>query len=258
MNNAFKDKAQVDSQKVQKNHFENIAALYEAHYYDSCSQKYRQKFINQPLLAAIELRGRNVLEAMCGSGQTTEYLLSRGANVTALDISQNLINSFRRRWPQCQAICSSIFNSHIADNAFDCVIVVGGLHHLFPNINEAIDEIYKILKPGGYLCFMEPHKGSLPSFARRIWYKIDKFVGKNEEDIDIEKLKNRYTYQFNFIKEKYSGSIAYLLVLNSMMFRIPLALKPLYTPFFLFLESIIDIFLTKSTSCFVLCQWQKK
>ena len=42
--------------------------------------------------------------------------------------------------------------------SFDCVAVVGGLHHIHPNVKAAVREIHRVLKPGGHFCFMEPHK----------------------------------------------------------------------------------------------------
>ena len=50
------------------------------------------------MLEGLNLAGMNVLDAMCGSGQTTEYLLARGATVTGLDISNQVVEIFRARW----------------------------------------------------------------------------------------------------------------------------------------------------------------
>jgi hypothetical protein len=43
------------------------------------------------------VRGRQVLELGCGSGENTVCLVARGANVCALDISEDLIALARRR-----------------------------------------------------------------------------------------------------------------------------------------------------------------
>jgi 2-polyprenyl-3-methyl-5-hydroxy-6-metoxy-1,4-benzoquinol methylase len=91
----------MGTEELQKVHYDRIGTEYESHYGDQCSRQYRERFINQPMFEGIELSGMNVLEAMCGSGQTTEYLLSKGAVVTGLDISPAEIDSFRGRWPDC-------------------------------------------------------------------------------------------------------------------------------------------------------------
>jgi SAM-dependent methyltransferase len=247
----------MDSELLQKAHYDKIAASYEAHYSDECSQKYRARFIYDPMLEGIDLTGKKVLEGMCGSGQTTAYLLSKGARVTGLDISKEEIASFRQRWPECEAIAGSMLDSGLERDSFDCVVVVGGLHHLHPRLNDAVGEIHRILKPGGYFCFAEPHSRALPDLVRRYWYRHDHLFADNEEAIDVDRLKDQFSAKFTFKKETYLGNVGYLLVLNSMVFRIPLRLKPIYTPVLMPLESVINRIQGKLFSCFVVTQWQK-
>ena len=244
-------------EQLQQHHFDSIASEYAKHYGDVWSQAYRYRFINDPMLGDVPLHKHKVMDALCGSGETTGYLLERGAFVTGVDISQDEMRYFGERWPNCTAKCASIFSTYMESDSYDCIVVVGGLHHLHPNLFKAIDEIYRMLKPGGYFCFMEPHKGSLPDVARRFWYKCDHLVAKNEAAIDLELLKREFASKFKFIKEHYKGNIAYLLVLNSMIFRIPFRLKALYSPLLIRLESIIEKTQGKLLSCFVICQWQK-
>ncbi len=246
------------SEKEQKILFNEIASLYEAHYGDACSQQYRQRFINEPMFDGISLSGKKVVEAMSGSGETTGYLLSKGARVTGIDLSVAGINSFKKRWPGCSAICASILNTGFKNNAYDCVVSVGGLHHLHPSLDKAVSEIHRILKPGGYFCFSEPHTGSAPDLIRRYWYRHDNFFADNEAAINLKKLKDRFSSGFTFEKEIYMGNIAYLFVLNSLIFRIPVRIKPFYTPALLRLESMINRFQGKFLSCFAISGWRKK
>jgi SAM-dependent methyltransferase len=247
----------VTVEQIQKLHYDRIGSEYESHYGDPCSQEYRERFINEPMFEGIDLRGLEVLEAMCGSGQTTEFLLSKGATVTGLDISTDEINSFQRRWPGSDAKCGSILNSGFASGSFDCVAIVGGLHHLHPHLSEAVQEIHRILKPGGRLCFAEPHQGSLPDRVRAFWYKHDDLFASNEASIDLASLKNEFSSAFSFDKEEYLGNVAYLLVLNSMIFRLPLKLKRWYTPVLLHSEALINKLQGKWSACFVVAQWRK-
>jgi SAM-dependent methyltransferase len=248
----------MDSEQLQKLHYDRIAQEYEAHYDDSCSKRYRDRFLHRTMFDGIDLAGLKVLEAMCGSGQTIQFLLSRGALVTGLDISNETICSFSRRWPQCRAICASLLDSGLESDSFDAVSIVGGLHHLPPHVEEAIGEIHRILRPGGYLCFAEPHKGSFPDLIRQLWYKYDSLFASNEEAIDTSELKRKFASKFYFKGERYLGNVAYMFVLNSMIFRIPLRLKPLYSPALMHLESVINLFQSKMTACLVVCQWQKR
>ena len=248
----------TDIEIKQQEHYNQIAAEYELHYDGKYSQIYRDKFMNSFLFKGMDLKGKRVIEAMCGSGQTTGYLLSKGAIVLGNDISDKAIDRYKEKWPHCETVCSSILDTGLESESFDCAVIVGGLHHLHPKVNEAMDEIHRILKKGGYLCFHEPHSGSLPDKFRSMWYKRDKYFEENEESVDFEKLKRENAGKFNFVSEKYGGSIAYLLVLQSLIFRIPIPVKNVISPALIFMESLLDRFLGKSMSCFVMAQWQKK
>jgi ubiquinone/menaquinone biosynthesis C-methylase UbiE len=209
------------SERQQQEHYDNIAADYEAHYSDEWSVEYRRKFIYEPMFEDLNLSGMKVLDAMCGSGQTTNYLLDRGADVTGLDISNEVVDTFQARWTDARVVNRSLLDSGLPDNEFDCVVVVGGLHHIHPNVKRAISEIHRVLKPGGHFCFMEPHSGSLPDIVRNV-------------------------------------NIAFLLVLNSLIFRIPPGAKKFFAPALMKLEPVVNKLQTKLTSCFVVAQWQKQ
>src|SRR2546427_2117385 len=108
------------SELLQKEHYNQISIEYENHYSGESSREYRRRFIYEPMFAGLNLSGMRVLDAMCGSGQTTEYLLSRNALVTGLDISTEAIERFRARWQNCGSACRSLLDSRLESNSFDC------------------------------------------------------------------------------------------------------------------------------------------
>jgi SAM-dependent methyltransferase len=249
----------TESEEAQRRHYERLAAEYdEGHYDDPWSRHYRRRFIDGPLLDGLDLKAREVLEAMCGGGHVTGTLLERGARVTGLDISEAAIRSFRRRWPDCRAVCTSILDSGLPRESFDAAVVVAGLHHLHPHVPQAIEEVHRLLRPGGTFCFMEPHAGSLPDWFRRRWYRIDPLFLDNEAAIDLEALKGRFASRFEVVSERYGGNLAFLLVQNSLVFRIPLGAKRLYAPLLLPLEALLGKLQGRTLSCFAICRWRKK
>ena len=248
----------ASAEQDQRAHFDGIADAYTAHYADRHSLRYREKFINRFLFNGVRLEGANVLDAACGSGETTDYLLAQGATVTGLDVSSEMIDAFQTKFPGSTGVCASIFSTGIPADTFDCVSIVGGLHHFHPDIQKAIDEVHRILKPGGIFCFFEPPKGTLPDLVRGFWYKRDReMFAENEAPVDVDGLLQENSGRFRLISQRYGGNIAYLLVLNSLILRIPLGAKPIYSSAAMFLESIITPFQPKLLSCFVIGQWQK-
>ncbi len=247
----------TDYEAIQQAHYDLIGKAYEAHYSDEWSSLYRRRFIYEPLVAGVDLRGRKVLDAMCGSGQTAEYLLGQGALAYGLDVSPQVIEQFRAKLPGAVGVRGSILNSEFADESFDAVFITGGLHHVHPKVPEAVTEIHRILKPGGWLCFYEPHTGSIANAARRLWYRHDSLFEENEAAVDIDDLMRRNAERFDFVTTRYAGGPAYLLVFNSMVFRVPLAWKGRYTPPLLWVERNLERIQGKRTSCFAMVQWRK-
>lgn len=242
---------------VQKTHYDKIILEYEKHYGDKYSQAYREKFIYPHLFKNIHFKGKVVLEAMCGTGETTGYLISKRALVTGLDISDAAIDIFKRKWPGCEGKCASIFESNLPSDSFDIVVVVFGFHHVHPDLDKAILEIHRVLKKDGLLCFVEPHKDSLFDPLRRFWYKHDKLFAENERAVDLEVLKEKWTGRFKFGEEHYGGGLAYLLVYNSMIFRMLLSMKKYYAGLLFMLERLLRRLQGKFLSGFVICQWKK-
>ena len=247
----------MEIEERQKAHYDRIACTYAERYSDRFCVAYREKFIHNPMAGNLDLSGLAVLEAMCGSGQSTEYLLRRGAKVTGLDISRVQVGMLKEKFPRCGAVCGSILQSGFPGSTFDCVFLLGGLHHLHPQADAAVDEIHRILKPGGYFCFTEPHAGSLPDFLRKMWYRWDNFFERSEKAIDLEKLLAKNSGRFEFIKTQYVGNVAYAFVFQSSVMRIPFWMKRFYASLLLSFESSISGFQSKRFSCAVICQWKK-
>lgn len=147
----------------------------------------------------------------------------------------------------------------VPNDSFDCVVLVSGLHHLHPQVGKAMDEIWRILKPGGAFYFVEPHTGSLLDQVRTRWYRQDRrYFAESEYGLDLAQLKRDYHTRFSFLEEHYGGNLGYFAVLQSLILRIPLRLKPLYAPAALWLEERITPWQDSTWSAFVLGHWMKR
>lgn len=246
------------AERLQQEHYDRIASEYDRHYSDETSREYRRLFWNERMTVDLELSGRQVLEAMCGMGSVTDLLLRRGACVTGLDISEAMMAGFLSRWPEARAVTASLLDTRLPAESFDVVIVVGGLHHLQPHVDAAIDEIHRLLKPGGHFCFVEPHAHSLPDRIRRIWYRFDPLFERNEQAVDLKDLELKNGNRFEFVRAEFGGDLAYLFVLNSMVFRIPLGLKRFFARPLIAIERVLQPLHGPVFSCFVVAQWRKR
>jgi SAM-dependent methyltransferase len=246
------------SESLQRRHYDRIIADYESHYDDPCSARYRERYYHDPLLAGLDLRGQRVLEAMCGTGPATARLRAEGGRVVGLDLSPEAMRRYAARYTGARAVCASFTRPPFAAGSFDAIFVLGALHHLHPHLDDAIDEVHRVLRPGGVFGFIEPHRDALVDRIRRVWYRHDRWFEANEESIDLAALKRKNEGRFAFELERYGGNLAYYLVLNSLILRIPLAWKRFYTPALLGLEAHIGRWQGPASSSFVIARWRKR
>jgi SAM-dependent methyltransferase len=98
------------------------------------------------------LPGMQVLEAGCGAGRFTEWLLAQGAIVTSIDLSDaceaNAVNfppNDRHRIAQ-----ADIMRLPFSERQYDVVLCLGVLQHT-PDTEKAISRLWEQVKPGGFL-----------------------------------------------------------------------------------------------------------
>jgi SAM-dependent methyltransferase len=102
------------------------------------------------------LRGQRLLELGCGTGLITERMLAAtGADIVGTDISPELISEARERLPRATFRVENAFHLTFADQSFDGVYGSSILHHL--EIEPALREILRVLRPGGRAAFAEPN-----------------------------------------------------------------------------------------------------
>lgn len=111
-----------------------------------------------------DVRGQRVLDLGCGDGQFTTLVAARGAKVTALDISTDLLGLARVRADRdgftgaVTPLCGSAHSIPVASNSVDVVFGMAVLHHL--DLELAAAEVHRVLKPGGRAIFKEPMRNS--------------------------------------------------------------------------------------------------
>lgn len=96
--------------------------------------------------------GRQVLEIGGGMGTDLCQFAQHGAFTTDIDLSAGHLElareNFRLRGLSGKFVHHDAEHLPFADNTFDFVYSVGVIHHT-PNTKTLIDEIYRVLKPGG-------------------------------------------------------------------------------------------------------------
>lgn len=102
------------------------------------------------------LTGKKLLDAGCGTGWFSKKAVECGADVTSMDLGENLLNEVAKKCVT-KRVVGSILEMPFDDNTFDYVISSEVIEHT-PAPYLAIREIYRVLKPGGKMVLSTPNQ----------------------------------------------------------------------------------------------------
>jgi len=130
-------------------------------------------------------KGKKLIDVACGTGDLGKlYLDSVGANqkILCVDPNKDMIKKGKsklKKYKNIKWIIASAENLPIQDNSCDYYTISFGLRNT-KNLNKALSEAYRILKPGGrYLCleFSKIENSNLNSFYKN-YSKLIPLIGK--------------------------------------------------------------------------------
>ncbi|MGF1737429.1 class I SAM-dependent DNA methyltransferase [Photobacterium satsumensis] len=117
--------------------------------------------LERPSLQAMlpELKGKRVLDLACGSGVYAEYLLAQGAEVTAVDVSPQMVEMVNEKLSgqlQCYVQDLNQGLPKEADGGYDLIICPLAVHYL-PDLLPLFKDVQRCLVKGGVFVFSTHH-----------------------------------------------------------------------------------------------------
>jgi dolichol-phosphate mannosyltransferase len=127
--------------------------------------------------------GQRVLHAGCGSGQV-DLGLRHWLDITACDFSAGAVAMYAQvNAPYCQVRQADILQLPFGDGEFDGVYNLGVMEH-FTNeeIQRALSEFYRVLKPGGKVVIFWPPETSPMGLALKLFHWAARRVDTRVKD----------------------------------------------------------------------------
>ncbi len=134
----------------------------------------------------------SVLEVGCGQGTDALYCcrqMREGATYVAVDWSDCSVQSARKGASELgdrlkirsQFLVGNAESLDFADGSFDCVVSLGALHHT-SSTEKAVDELYRVLRPGG-TAYVTLYRRNAPKVLtaraiRRLAQCVDRLAGQ--------------------------------------------------------------------------------
>ncbi|MDG7008491.1 MAG: methyltransferase domain-containing protein [Nitrososphaerota archaeon] len=133
--------------------------------------------------------GERILDVGAGSGRVADRVMkaSGGAEVYAVDPNEKRAESMKKEFPAIRSSVASAESLPFTDSFFDKVYSTMALHH-FSDLDRALYEVARVLKPGGSFIVLEVEPGSKLGSLFRFFGKA---IGEHMGMLTREQLQGR-------------------------------------------------------------------
>src|SRR5438105_4359123 len=158
--------------------------------FDGLAAEYRQErdkqlsFLAQKriVLEMLSGLGGRLLEVGCGPAPMVDELLARNFEVHGIDVSPEMIRQAQYRMAghplarRCEFRVADVEHLPYGDASFDVVVAMGVIEYL-PSYGRALQEMRRVLKPGGHVVLTVPNRASLYHAAYSSYLTIRRLCG---------------------------------------------------------------------------------
>ena len=174
-------------------------------YFVNRTSKKRNIIPIERILSNINLKEVNkVMEVACGAGFLSKYLAQEHKwNVIGIDVDPKQIeraNKYKEDIPNVHYYEANVQKLPFEDNSFDMIVSIDAFHHIIGILDVAINEIVRVLKPGGYFVLIDIlfPKNFLFKKYRIPIEKIFMLLDEENHSIVYKKLPNRISDKMRF------------------------------------------------------------
>jgi len=158
----------------------------------------------------IELAGLPVsgalLDAGGGTGRVAQFLGGMAHPVVVVDLSCEMLAEAREK-KSLNPVCSHTETLPFPDKSFECIIMVDALHHVCSQ-KQTIDELWRVLQPGGSIVIEEP---DIRSFNVKLIALAEKLVLMRSHFLSPPAIVALFCYPDAYVRVETDESNAYII-----------------------------------------------
>lgn len=152
----------MDKKKYQ-NYYEKEGQIKDTWGLDKKSPTYYQEMVRyEKICDSVGSSGRTV-DFGCGDGFLSNLLALKGLNVVSVDLALSRLKKTKLACAHDSFVLTNIEKSGFKSNCVDFIVCSEVLEHI-PNYPHVINEMLRILKPGGKAIITVPYKEKLKTY----------------------------------------------------------------------------------------------
>lgn len=144
-----------------------------------------------------------VLDGGCGRGQLVNALTFNGYKAVGIDFAAKTVETLNKVVPELDIRFGNVRNLPLDDESIDGYISAGVIEHFWDGYNDIINEMYRVLKKGGYLFI------TFPSMSLIRKAKVNFRFYPITEKKDLDNLQDKF-YQFILDSQMVINDLSYL------------------------------------------------
>ena len=159
-----------------------MAAVEQSHWWYRATRTLLQQILS-PMLSAPGDRRLELLDAGGGTGATGAWLADHG-DLVALDVEPRALALYGELHPAARRVAGDLSAIGLKDHSVDGALCVTVLYHqAIPSPAAAVAELARVVRPGGFVCLMEPGVRRLNRAHDRVTHTARRFARRDLQDL---------------------------------------------------------------------------
>ncbi len=163
-------------------------------------EKYWDSFEKDRVLSLLgDVNNKKILDVGAGTGRLASRLVKLGAEVTALDVSEEMLKRIKiKTKTKIEIMVGEAENLSFSDESFDIIIATFLIVHL-KDLRRFFDEVYRVLKSGGLFLVTNINQRKAPEIKTKegiveieSYYHRPEAVVEELENLAFEIVENKF------------------------------------------------------------------